>query len=85
MGDSRLLIEAVIGALVFCAISLLSFIVPIALPLMVLFGIALPLARGWRTGTWVSMGFTGQSAGSAIRWGLVAGVASGLPQPLVPG
>ena len=78
MGDSRTLIEAVIGALVFCAISLLSFIVPIALPLMVLVGIALPLAWGWRTGTWVSMGFTGQNAASAIRWGLVAGVASGL-------
>jgi membrane protease YdiL (CAAX protease family) len=78
MGDSRLLIEALIGFLAFCAISLLSFIVPMALPLMVLVGIALPLAWGWRTGDWVFMGFTWQNAASAIRWGLAAGVASGL-------
>ncbi len=76
INDSRHLVEAAIGFVVFCAVSFLSFSVPIALPLMVLSGIALPLAWGWRTGAWVSMGFTARNAGSAIRWGLAAGMAT---------
>ena len=78
MDYRRHLVEAALGLGVFCAVSFLSFFAPIALPLMVLSGIGLPLAWGWRTGTWASMGFTGRNAGSAIRWGLVAGVATGL-------
>ena len=67
-----------VGYAGFCAISFLSFSVPLALPLMVLTGIALPLAWGRMTGNWESLGFTRRNMGSAIRWGLAAGVATSL-------
>jgi membrane protease YdiL (CAAX protease family) len=75
---SRHLVEALLGYAVFCAISFLSLSLPLALPLMVLSGIALPLAWGKMTGNWAFMGFTGRNVGSAIRWGLAAGVATSL-------
>ena len=72
------LFQALIGYAAFCALSLLSFSVPLALPLMVLSGIVLPLAWGRMTGTWEFMGFTRQNLGAAVRWGLAAGVATSL-------
>jgi membrane protease YdiL (CAAX protease family) len=72
------LVEALVGSAAFCAISLLSLSVPLALPLMVLSGIAVPLAWGKMTGTWEFMGFTRRNMGSALRWGLAAGVATSL-------
>jgi len=78
MDDSRHLAEAVIGFVAFCAISLLSFFIPVALPLMVLSGIAVPLAWGRRTGDWASMGFTRRNLGLTTGWGLAAGAATSL-------
>lgn len=72
----RHLIEALIGLAAFCAISSLSLVIPIAVPLMVLSGVALPLAWGKITGDWAFMGFTRKSMGSAVRWGLAAGVTT---------
>jgi membrane protease YdiL (CAAX protease family) len=45
---------------------------------MVLSGIALPLAWGRMTGNWEFMGFTRRNMGSAIGWGLAAGIATSL-------
>jgi membrane protease YdiL (CAAX protease family) len=72
------LIEALVGLASFCAISALGYVAPLAVSLMVLSGIALPLAWGKATGDWAGMGFTRQNAGRAIGWGLVAGVATSL-------
>ena len=72
------LFQALVAYAAFCALSLLSFSVPLALPLMVLSGIVLPLAWGKMTGTWDFMGFTRQNLGAAVRWGLAAGVATSL-------
>ncbi len=74
----RHLIEALIGFTGFCAISFMSRSVPLAIPLMVLCGVALPLAWGWMTGGWESMGFTRKNMASAVCWGLAAGVATSL-------
>jgi membrane protease YdiL (CAAX protease family) len=72
------LLQAVVGTATFCALSLLSFALPLALSLMVLAGIALPLIWGWMTGTWKFMGFTRRNLGAAVRWALAAGAATGL-------
>ena len=72
------LFQALAGAAVFCALSSLSFAVPMALSLMVLTGLALPLIWGWVTGTWEFMGFTKRNLGAALLWGLAAGLATGL-------
>ena len=72
------LLQALVGTAAFCALSLLSFAVPLAVSLMVLTGIALPLAWGRMTGTWDFMGFTRRNTGRALRWGLAAGLATSL-------
>jgi membrane protease YdiL (CAAX protease family) len=74
----RALTEAIVGYAAFCAISLLSQVVPLALPLMVISGLTLPLAWGKRTGDWERMGFTRRNPGAAILWGSGAGVATSL-------
>lgn len=55
---NALFLQALVGTAAYCALSLMSFAVPLALSLMVLTGIALPLIWARRTGTWEFMGFT---------------------------
>ena len=52
------LLQALVGTVALCALSLMSVAVPRALSLMVLTGIALPLIWARLTGTWDFMGFT---------------------------
>ena len=72
------LLQPLVVAAAFYALSLLTFSVPLALPLMVISGIGLPLVWGSVTGTWEFMGFTRRKIASALGWGLVAGVATSL-------
>jgi membrane protease YdiL (CAAX protease family) len=72
------LLQALVGAAAYCAISLLSFAVPLALSLMVLTGIALPLIWGRITGAWAFIGFTRRNMAPAVGWGLAAGVTTSL-------
>jgi len=74
----RHLIEALIGFVAFCAISFMSLSVPLAIPFMVLCGVALPLAWGWMPGGWEFMGFTRKNMASAVYWGLAAGLSTSL-------
>jgi len=65
-----------IGCLGFCALSLLSYVTSLAVPLMVLVGLALPLVWAWRTGEWEAMGFSRRNLGAALAWGLGAGLVT---------
>ena len=65
-----------IGYLGFCSLSLLGYVTPLAIQFMVLVGLALPLAWGWRTGEWQAMGFSLRNLGAALKWGLGAGVVT---------
>ena len=56
------------GFMVFCALSLISYVTPLALPLMVLVGLALPLIWAWSTKEWKVMGFSRRNLGMALRY-----------------
>lgn len=66
------------GTVVFCGLSLLSRRVYPVFGLVVLVGLALPLAWGRLSGEWVAMGFTRRSAGRGLLWAVAAGVVSSL-------
>jgi len=74
----RQLVEALVGWVSFCSLSLLSRFVPLAVHLMAISGILFPLAWGKFTGNWTAMGFTRRNTGRAVRWGIGAGVATAL-------
>jgi membrane protease YdiL (CAAX protease family) len=84
------LAQAIIAYVVFCGLSLLSQIVYPAFGLVVLMGLALPLAWGKYTGNWAEMGFTRHNLWPALWWGVAAGILTGiigvavLPQRSVP-
>ncbi|MBN2387893.1 MAG: CPBP family intramembrane metalloprotease [Anaerolineales bacterium] len=75
---TRRLAGAVAVYLIFCGLSLLSQVAYPLLGLVVLMGIALPLAWGKATGNWAAMGFTRNKLGLALAWGIAAGVLTGL-------
>ena len=63
-----------IGAAGYCALSLLSYVAPLAMHLMVLGGLALPLVWGAVTRDWRAMGFRRRKLGLGLGWGLGAGL-----------
>lgn len=65
-----------VGGAAFCGISLLSYVTPVAVHLMVLTGLLLPLVWGWRTKEWAAMGCHRRNLGAALAWGLAAGVVT---------
>jgi membrane protease YdiL (CAAX protease family) len=68
----------IIGFAVFCGISQLSrFYYPL-FGLVVMAGIAFPLALGGFTKKWKAMGFSQQNLGKALFWGICAGIVSSL-------
>lgn len=70
--------EAVAAFVVFGGVSLLGRFVPFAIHLMGMLGLIVPLAWGKHTGRWAEMGFTRRHWGSALLWGVGAGVATSL-------
>jgi membrane protease YdiL (CAAX protease family) len=66
------------GYTAFCGISWLSRSVYPLFGLVVVMGIALPLAWGYLTGEWAAMGFSEFRWEKATAWGVGAGVVSGL-------
>lgn len=68
-------VEALIGYSVFCALGLLSRYVPAIFFLFVAYGIVFPLVWARLTHSWEAMGFSRRNLGSALVWGVVAGVA----------
>lgn len=73
---SRHRLIGLVGAVGFFGISLLSYVTPAGVPLMVLTGLLLPLVWGWRTREWAAMGFHRRNLGAALGWGLAAGVVT---------
>lgn len=71
----RHLAEAVIAYLAFCGLSILSRYVMPAFLLVVVSGIAFPLAWAKLTRDWTAIGFTRRKLGQALLWGLGAGLA----------
>jgi membrane protease YdiL (CAAX protease family) len=72
----RELPQALVAYTAFCGLGLLSYRVPWALNLMVLSGLAIPLAWGLATRDWARMGFSRQRVGPGLAWGLGAGLAT---------
>ncbi|MCJ7736334.1 MAG: CPBP family intramembrane metalloprotease [Anaerolineae bacterium] len=70
------LVLVIAGYVAFCGISLLSRSVYTYFGLVVLVGLALPLAWGRFTGKWAAMGFTRRNMASALLWGVGAGIVS---------
>jgi len=68
----------IIGFTVFCGISQLSRLYYPLFVLVVMAGIALPLAWGGFTRDWKAMGFSRQNPGKALFWGICAGIVSSL-------
>jgi len=68
----------IIGFTVFCGISQLSRLYYPLFVLVVIAGIALPLAWGGFTKNWKAIGFSRQNLGKALFWGICAGIVSSL-------
>lgn len=73
-GSQKLLLEAVIGYSVFCALGLISRFIPAAFFLFVAYGILFPVVWAWVTHDWNAIGFSRRNLSSALIWGFVAGV-----------
>jgi membrane protease YdiL (CAAX protease family) len=71
---SRLLVEALIGYGVFCALGLISRFIPTVFVLFVAYGIVFPLIWAGLTRDWSALGFSRRNLSSALTWGLAAGV-----------
>jgi membrane protease YdiL (CAAX protease family) len=70
----NLLVEALIGYGVFCALGLVSRFTPVVFVLFVTYGIAFPLIWARATRNWSALGFSRRNLSSALTWGLAAGV-----------
>ena len=75
--SSRLFL-LIIGFTVFCGISQLSRLYYPLFGLVVMAGIAFPLAWGGFTKNWKALGFSRQNLGKALFWGVCAGIVSSL-------
>ena len=65
-----------LGCVGFSVVSLLGYATPLAVQLMVLTGLALPLAWGAVTREWGAMGFTRRNLSRALGWGVAAGLVT---------
>jgi membrane protease YdiL (CAAX protease family) len=72
------LAQAFLAYVIFCGFSILSKVAYPVFVLVALMGLALPLGWGKYTGRWVEMGFTRHNLSSALRWGVVAGILTGI-------
>lgn len=68
----------VLGFAIFCGVSQWSRNNTPLFGLVVLIGIALPLAWGKFTGNWGAMGFSKQHIQKALLWGILAGAVSSI-------
>ena len=73
-----ILLQTGIAFIVFCTLSLISQAEYSVFVLVAIMGIVLPLVWGWYFRNWAEMGFTRDNRGSALRWGLVAGILTGM-------
>ncbi len=69
---------ATLAYFIFCGLSFLSRSVEPLFGLVTIIGIAFPLAWGKWTGDWASMGFCQRNLTSAIGWGVLGGILTGL-------
>lgn len=70
----NLLVEALIGYGVFCALGLVSRFIPAVFVLFLTYGIVFPLIWAGATRKWSALGFSRRNLSTALTWGLVAGV-----------
>jgi membrane protease YdiL (CAAX protease family) len=70
----RPLAEACVAFAVFCAVSVLSRFVGLLFVVLVLGGIAFPLAWAGLTRDWAAVGLRRRDLGRAVRWGVAAGL-----------
>lgn len=70
----NLLVEALIGYGVFCALGLVSRFIPVVFVLFVAYGIVFPLMWAGATRNWSAVGFSRRNLLSALAWGLAAGI-----------
>jgi membrane protease YdiL (CAAX protease family) len=70
----NLLVEALVGYGVFCALGLVSRFIPVVFVLFVAYGIVFPLIWAGFTRNWSALGFSKRNLSSALAWGLAAGV-----------
>jgi hypothetical protein len=73
-GYRNLLVEALIGYVMFCALGLVSRFIPVDFVLFVTYGIAFPLIWARLTLNWRALGFSKRNLSSALVWGLGAGL-----------
>ena len=71
----NLLVEALLGYGVFCALGLVSRSIPVVFVLFVAYGIVFPLMWAGATRNWGAAGFSRRNLSSALALGLAAGVA----------
>lgn len=76
--NRRHLIEAAIAYVAFCGLSVLSRFVLLVFLLVVVSGIAFPLAWARFTRDWAAIGFTRRNLRQALLWGLGAGLVTSL-------
>jgi len=69
-----LLVEALMGYSVFCALGLVSRFIPVVFVFFVAYGIAFPLIWAGLAHNWGTQGFSRRNLSSALTWGLAAGV-----------
>jgi membrane protease YdiL (CAAX protease family) len=69
-----LLVEALIGYGLFCALGLVSRFIPVVFALFVAYGIMFPLIWAGFARNWSALGFSKRNLLSALAWGLAAGV-----------
>jgi len=77
-GTGKQLAHAIVAYAAFCGLSLLSQVTYPVFGLVALMGLALPIAWGKYTGNWAEMGFTKHRLRSALRWGVAAGILTGI-------
>lgn len=74
MSYRNLLVEAVVGYGVFCALGWVSRFVPAVFVLFVAYGLAFPLIWAGLANNWRVLGFSKHNVSSALIWGIAAGV-----------
>jgi membrane protease YdiL (CAAX protease family) len=68
------LVEALVGYGAFCALGLLSRVIPAVFVLFVAYGIAFPLVWAALARNWRALGVSRHNVSSAVIWGTVVGV-----------
>lgn len=72
------LLQVFIAYAIFCGLSYLSQFAASLFGLVVLMGIGLPLVWGKVKGNWAEMGFVKHNTGTALLWGVLAGIITSL-------